>query len=140
MPWEEAEETEPTLSADGIREVPLNLEGGLSGTDNWAGYVIIWVFVAVFFNEFILGLDILHTYDAYVNLGRHMLRFWEEELLLSSSLAIAPVFPPCIGKGPKGIGTMRGSSDDPTLDTLPSKGRPDRAESGGPRSYGPGPG
>jgi hypothetical protein len=41
----------------------------------------IWVFVS---NEFILGLDILHAYDASVDLGRQMLRLAEEEVSLWS--------------------------------------------------------
>jgi hypothetical protein len=42
----------------------------------------MWVFVASITNEFILGLDILHAYDASVELGRQTLRLAEEEISL----------------------------------------------------------
>jgi hypothetical protein len=44
----------------------------------------IWVFIANITNEFILGLDILSTYNAWVDLGRQMLCLAEEEVLLWS--------------------------------------------------------
>jgi predicted aspartyl protease len=39
----------------------------------------IWVFVADITDEFILGLDVLRAYDAFVDLGRHLLRSGQEE-------------------------------------------------------------
>jgi hypothetical protein len=44
----------------------------------------IWVFVANITNEFILGLDILHAYDASVDIGRQSLCMAEEEVSLWS--------------------------------------------------------
>jgi hypothetical protein len=44
----------------------------------------IWVFVTNITNEFILGLDILRTYDASVDLGRQTLSLVEEEVSLWS--------------------------------------------------------
>jgi hypothetical protein len=44
----------------------------------------IWVFVTDITDELILGLDILHTYDASLDLGRQMLRLGEEEVSLWS--------------------------------------------------------
>jgi hypothetical protein len=38
----------------------------------------IWVFIANITNKFILGLDILHAYDASVDLGHQMLHVAEE--------------------------------------------------------------
>jgi hypothetical protein len=40
----------------------------------------VWLFVAEIVSKFILGLDILHIYEASMNLGSHKLRFWEKEL------------------------------------------------------------
>jgi hypothetical protein len=40
----------------------------------------IWVLIANITNEFILGLDILRAYDAYVDLGCQMLHLAEEEV------------------------------------------------------------
>jgi hypothetical protein len=40
----------------------------------------IWLFVADITNGFILGLDILHAYDASVDIGRQMLCLVEEEV------------------------------------------------------------
>jgi len=42
----------------------------------------IWVFVAEVIDEFILGLDVLPAYDAFVDLGRHLLRLGREEVTL----------------------------------------------------------
>ena len=42
----------------------------------------IWVFLADVTDEFILGLDILRTYDASVDLGRHLLQLGREEVTL----------------------------------------------------------
>ena len=42
----------------------------------------IWVFVAEITDEFILGLDVLRAYDAFVDLGRHLLRLGQEEVTL----------------------------------------------------------
>jgi hypothetical protein len=44
----------------------------------------IEVFVAEISDEFILGIDILHSYDTSVDLGRHMLRMGQKELSLWS--------------------------------------------------------
>jgi hypothetical protein len=44
----------------------------------------IWVFVADITNELILGLDVLSTYDASVDIGRQTLRLAEEEVSLWS--------------------------------------------------------
>jgi hypothetical protein len=44
----------------------------------------IEVIVANIKNEFILGLDILRSYDTSVDLGRHMLRLAGEEVSLWS--------------------------------------------------------
>jgi hypothetical protein len=46
--------------------------------------VKIWVFVTNITNEFILGVDILRAYDAYVDIRRQMLRLAEEEVSLWS--------------------------------------------------------
>jgi hypothetical protein len=40
----------------------------------------IWVFVAEVTDEFILGLDVLRAYDAFVDLGRHLLLLGQEEV------------------------------------------------------------
>ena len=42
----------------------------------------ICVFVAEVTDEFILGLDVLRAYDAYVDLGRHLLQLGHEEVTL----------------------------------------------------------
>jgi hypothetical protein len=44
----------------------------------------IWVFVANITNEFIFGLDILHAYNASVDIGRQTLRLAEDEVSLWS--------------------------------------------------------
>jgi hypothetical protein len=44
----------------------------------------IWIFVADIINEFILGLDILRTYDAYIDIRRQTLCLAEEEVSLWS--------------------------------------------------------
>jgi hypothetical protein len=45
------------------------------------GRLKTWVFIASITNEYILGLDILHVYDASVDLER-LLRLAEEEVSL----------------------------------------------------------
>jgi hypothetical protein len=42
----------------------------------------IEVFVKEFAGEFILGIDILHSYDTSLDPGRHMLRMGQRELSL----------------------------------------------------------
>lgn len=65
MPQEEAE---PMLLVDnGIRGVSPHLEG-LRKTKLGQGRMSIWVFITGITNEFILGQDVLHTYDASVAL------------------------------------------------------------------------
>jgi hypothetical protein len=44
----------------------------------------IWVFITSITNKFILGLDIMRTYNASVDQGRQMLLLAEEELSLWS--------------------------------------------------------
>jgi hypothetical protein len=44
----------------------------------------MWGFIVNITDEFILGLDILHSYDASVDLGRQTLRLAEEEVSLWS--------------------------------------------------------
>ena len=54
----------------------------------------IWAFVAEVTDEFILGLDVLLAYDTSVDLGRHLLRLGQEDVLLcaqSSSSRLSPV-------------------------------------------------
>jgi hypothetical protein len=48
----------------------------------------ISVFVAEITDDFILTLDVLHTYDAFMDLGSHTLRLSQEEVSLWSPLAI----------------------------------------------------
>jgi hypothetical protein len=60
-----------------LKEVFLTLTLGLHPLK-------IWVFVEEINNEFILGLDILHTYDASVDIGQQMLRLAEEKVSLGS--------------------------------------------------------
>lgn len=43
----------------------------------------IWVFIAEFNKEFILGLDVLRAYDVSVDLECHLLRLGWEEVTLS---------------------------------------------------------
>jgi BMFP domain-containing protein YqiC len=45
-----------------------------------------WAFVANIVDEFILGLDVLHTYSASVDLGRRVLRLAQEEVALELSM------------------------------------------------------
>jgi hypothetical protein len=45
------------------------------------------MFVAEISDEFFLGLNILHIYDAYMVIGHHMLRLGEEEMSLWRSWA-----------------------------------------------------
>jgi hypothetical protein len=47
----------------------------------------IWVYVTNITNEFVLGLEILNTYDAYIDLGRQILHLAEEEVSLCSPRA-----------------------------------------------------
>jgi len=44
-----------------------------------------WVYVAEVTDEIILGLDVLRSHDASVNLGRHFLRLGQEEVTLWNS-------------------------------------------------------
>jgi hypothetical protein len=56
-------------------------ESFLTLTLGW-GQLNIWLFVANITNEFNLGLDILRSYDASVDLWRQTLRLAEEEVSL----------------------------------------------------------
>jgi hypothetical protein len=63
--------------------LPILKEGFLTLTLGWSP-LKIWGFVANITNEFILGLDILHTYDESLDLRRQMLCPAEEEVSLLS--------------------------------------------------------
>jgi hypothetical protein len=52
----------------------------------------IWVFVANITNELILGLDILHTYDASVDLGRQHC-IWQAKRYRYGAQVPGPVLP-----------------------------------------------
>jgi hypothetical protein len=65
-----------TVSGDTL---PILKEVFLTLTLGWCPHKI-WVFVAIVTNKFILGLDILHAYDASLNLGRQTLCLAEEEV------------------------------------------------------------
>jgi hypothetical protein len=68
--------------ADGIwGSLPILKAVFLTLTLGWRP-LKIWVFVANITNEFILGLDILHAYDASVSLGHQTLRLAEQEVSL----------------------------------------------------------
>jgi hypothetical protein len=71
----------PTLhTADGIwGSFPILKEVFLTMTLGRRPLKIL-VFVTNITNEFILGLDILHTYDASVGLGHQTLHLAEEEV------------------------------------------------------------
>jgi hypothetical protein len=79
----------PTLHvADGIWGSPAHLEGVFLTLTLGQHPLKIWVFIASVTNEFILGLDILRSYDASMDLGHQMFHLAEEEVLLwSPSLA-----------------------------------------------------
>jgi hypothetical protein len=47
-------------------------------TQGWSP-VLVWVHVEIT-DEFILGLDILHTYGAFMYLRHHVLQLGQEEL------------------------------------------------------------
>ena len=76
------EEAEQSLHlADGLwRDHPSDER--VPGRAN-SGTVIcgVWVFVAEVTDDFILGLDV-RSYDASVDLGRHLLRLGQEEVTL----------------------------------------------------------
>lgn len=68
--------------ADGIWGSPAYLEGiFLTVTLGWC-LLKIWVFVVNITKKFIMGLDILHAYDASMDLGHKILRLAEEEVSL----------------------------------------------------------
>jgi hypothetical protein len=46
-------------------------------TIGWTS-INIWLHVAEIMGELLLGLDMLHTNDAFVDLGHHMLRLGKE--------------------------------------------------------------
>jgi hypothetical protein len=46
--------------------------------------VCSWVLVTGIMDELILGVDIQHTYDAFMDLGCHILRLGKEEISLWS--------------------------------------------------------
>jgi hypothetical protein len=52
-------------------------------TIGWTS-VNIWLLVAEIVDKLILGLDMLHTYDAFIDLGHYMLRLGEEVSVWSS--------------------------------------------------------
>jgi hypothetical protein len=61
-------------------ETILVLKGALFKlTPGWWA-LRIWVFVAEVTDEFILGLDVLWTYDVSVDLGCHLLQLDQEEV------------------------------------------------------------
>jgi hypothetical protein len=62
--------------------------------------VCIWVLFTEIMGELILELNILHTYDAFMDLGRHMLQLDQEEVSLWIPLGTASVFLPCGGQQP----------------------------------------
>jgi hypothetical protein len=74
----------PTLhAADGIWGRPPPSWRKVSRHWSWCSHPLnIWVFVPVITNEFILGLDVLHAYDASVDLEYQMLHLTEEEVSL----------------------------------------------------------
>jgi hypothetical protein len=76
---------DPTfLAANGVWRSPPHLkEVFVTLTLGWSP-MKIWVFIANIANEFILGLDMLHAYDASVDLERQTLRLAEEEVSLWS--------------------------------------------------------
>jgi hypothetical protein len=75
--------TKTTLhTADGIWGSPPHLEGSFPDTDSGVVSTEIWVFVVSITKKFILGLDILHAYDASVALGRQTLSLADEEVSL----------------------------------------------------------
>lgn len=39
----------------------------------------VWVLIIEITDQFILGLDVLHTYGAFVYQGHHMLKLCQEE-------------------------------------------------------------
>jgi hypothetical protein len=76
---------EPTLhTASGVWGSAPHHEGSFPDIHLEWCQLKIGVFVANIINEFVLGLDILHTYDASVNLGRQMLHLGEKEVSLWS--------------------------------------------------------
>jgi hypothetical protein len=81
------------------------------------GHMSIWVFITGITDEFILGQDALHTYDASVDLWCYMLQLGEVEVSLSMS------WPSCLVVA----STMQGSSDGPTCEPPWSRGWPDNS-------------
>jgi hypothetical protein len=75
-------EREPTCSADDIRgalpvlkEVPVELT-------LWQHSLRTWVFVAMIVNEFILGLDALHTHTVFMGVEQCVPQLGEQEVQL----------------------------------------------------------
>jgi hypothetical protein len=69
-------------AANGIRGDPPHPEGSLIGSEPGMEPILICVLVTEIMDEFILGLDILHLYDTFMDLGHHMLRLGQKEVLL----------------------------------------------------------
>jgi hypothetical protein len=57
----------------------------------------IWIFVASITNEYILVLDILHSYDAFVDLGLQTPRVADEEITMEPR-GRTPAFQPGSGQ------------------------------------------
>jgi hypothetical protein len=68
--------------ADGVREDLPILKQELVKLTLGQRPLITWVFVANITDEFFLGLDVLRTHDASVDLGRRVLRLGDEEVSL----------------------------------------------------------
>jgi hypothetical protein len=58
---------------------PSHLEGGASGTDSYVDPPSNFAFVIEVTNEIFLGLDVLRTHDASMDLGCHILWLGQEE-------------------------------------------------------------
>jgi hypothetical protein len=71
-------------SADGISREPPILKEAFVTLTLGRRPLEIWVFIADITDELILGLDILRTYNASMDLGHQILRLREEEVSLWS--------------------------------------------------------
>jgi hypothetical protein len=61
---------------------PPCLEGGTSGANHGAAFSEDLVLVVMIINEFILGLDVLHTYAVFMDVEQCMLQLDKQEVLL----------------------------------------------------------
>jgi hypothetical protein len=60
-------------SIDCIRKDPPILKEALVELILGQSPIWIWVYIEEIMDKFILGLDVLHAYDVFLGLGRHML-------------------------------------------------------------------